>query len=356
MMFRIRSLVLCLAVASLPACGGVHDSTTPVGSLNVPATNVTLPARKPTRVANTASNVYVADFSNSTVTVYSHTNGALIRTISQGIAKPDALAVDGSGNLYVSNESDISVYAPGASVPSRTITDGVSLPLTIAIDASGKLYVGNWGTNSVTVYAAGSGGLLQTITSGIALARFLAFDAAGNLYVSNYNNSTVTVYASGKTSPKRTISQGIDAPLGLAFDKSGNLYVANYQASTVTVYAPGSGTPFRTLAQDLYGPVTLTFSSSGDLYASNCALRKYVGCWKPSRYGVTVYGSSSDTPKFQLTDGIDEPVNVLIGASGKAFVANNGHSTLTEYAAGGNTLLKTITQGIHRPTATTLGP
>jgi DNA-binding beta-propeller fold protein YncE len=232
------------------------------------------------------------------------------------------------------------------------------LPLTIAIDASGKLYVANYGTSTVTVYAAGSDSLLRTISTGIDLARALAFDKAGNLYAANYNNATVTVYRPGTTKPRRTISQGVSGPLALAFDASGNLYVANFLAGSVTAYAPGSNTPFRTLAQGLTAPDTLNFTASGDLYVANCQLRAYVGCWRGQspQYDVAVYDTSSDTPKLQITNGIDEPDAVMIGTSGKAIVANNGHSTLTIYAANGNSLLKTITQGIHRPVAAALGP
>jgi DNA-binding beta-propeller fold protein YncE len=307
-----------------------------------------------------AANVYVADFSKSTVSVYDRRNYSLTRTISQGVSKPDALAFDSSGDLYVSNygNNSVSVYAPGTSLPATTITDAVSLPLTIAVDAKGNLYVGNYGTNTVTVYAAGRDSLLRTISSGIALARALAFDSAGNLYAANYNAATVTVYRPGTTKPKRTISQGVSGPVALAFDASGNLYVANFLAPTVTVYAPGGKVPFRTLSQGLSGPDTLTFAGSGDLYVANCQVRKYVGCWagQSPQYDVAVYDASSDSPKFQITGGVDEPDAVLITGSGKAVVANNGNSTLTVYAAGGSSLLRTVTQGVHRPVAAALGP
>lgn len=355
MKYFLGKAVIYGAFVLLASCA-FNDAAPPLSAAHLDA-----PSRGVSRAAITEANIYVANFYNSTVTVYDRKNYALIRTISQGVLAPDALAFDGLGNLYVASDSGagISVYAPGGSQPIRAVTDGVSSPLTIAIDASGKLYAANPSDN-VTVYAAGSGKLLRTIKSGISLARALAFDGSGNLYAANYNNSTVTVYRPGTTKPMRTISQGVVSPLALAFDKSGNLYVANFQGASVTVYAPGSDMPFRTLTQDLEGPDTLTFAPSGDLYVANCDTRAYVGCWKPSQYGVTVYGSTSDTPKFQITDAIVEPDAVLLGSSGKAIVANNGPhnhtSSLTVYAADGNSLLRTITQGIDRPVAAALGP
>jgi DNA-binding beta-propeller fold protein YncE len=349
------ALGISCSVLILTGCSG--GPTSP----SMPAAHV-LDARRLVPTSKAWANIYVADFGNSTVTVYDHKNFGLTRTISQGVDQPDALAFDGSGNLYVSNYSNnsVSVYAPNATEPTTTITDGVSLPLTIAVDASGKLYIANYGTNNITVYAAGGGSLLRTISSGIDLARALAFDASGNLYAANYNNFTVTVYRPGTTKPKRTMSQGINGPLALAFDVSGNLYVANFLGGSVTVYSPGSDTPFRTLTQGLTGPDTLTFAPSGDLYVANCRVRAYVGCWKSPtpQYDVAVYDSSSDAPKLQISNGVAAPDALLIGPSGKAVVADNGgkHSSFTVYVANGNTLLKTVTDGIHLPVAAALGP
>ena len=61
---------------------------------------------------------------------------------------PDALAFDGSGNLYVGNfiHSTVSRFTPGGTTPSATLT-GVESPDALAFDSSGNLYVAN-GTGS----------------------------------------------------------------------------------------------------------------------------------------------------------------------------------------------------------------
>jgi hypothetical protein len=62
------------------------------------------------------------------------------QTITEGIHTPDALAVDGSGNLYVANLNghNVTVYAPGGNVPIRTITDGVSSPRALGDRSAGE--------------------------------------------------------------------------------------------------------------------------------------------------------------------------------------------------------------------------
>jgi DNA-binding beta-propeller fold protein YncE len=59
-------------------------------------------------------------------------------TISQGMMLPNALAFDGSGNLYVANfgsassTGNVTVYAPGSTKVLRTISIGVDYPNALA--------------------------------------------------------------------------------------------------------------------------------------------------------------------------------------------------------------------------------
>ena len=136
------------------------------------------------------------------VTVYGPGRKKALRNISQAISRPDALALDGTGDLYVANAG--CAFYPSCSpyVPS-----------------------------SVTVYAQGSKRVLRNITQGVNLPVALVFDGSGNLYVANEENNTVTVYAPGSRSVLRTVSQGLNGPNSLALDASGNLYVANEEAT-----------------------------------------------------------------------------------------------------------------------------
>jgi DNA-binding beta-propeller fold protein YncE len=105
--------------------------------------------------ATVGAKLYVANGGASTVTVYAPDSKKLLRTISQGVVKPTALAFDGSGNLYVANcgsycggkgsNGTVTVYAPGKAKVLRTISQGVSSPQALAFDGSGNLYVANCG-------------------------------------------------------------------------------------------------------------------------------------------------------------------------------------------------------------------
>jgi hypothetical protein len=66
------------------------------------------------------------------VTVY-NSKSALIRTISQGISNPKALAFDAHGFLSVANFfGSVTQYAPGSKKVARKITNGINSPFSLA--------------------------------------------------------------------------------------------------------------------------------------------------------------------------------------------------------------------------------
>jgi ligand-binding sensor domain-containing protein len=82
-----------------------------------------------------------------------------------------AIAVDGSGNLYVGGNDTVAVYAPNAKKPTRTfiVQDGVS---ALTVDATGRLYVGT--REGISIYKPGaqkpeSSFAVQALIGGLAL-------------------------------------------------------------------------------------------------------------------------------------------------------------------------------------------
>src|SRR5882762_87736 len=98
---------------------------------------------------------------------------AVVTATSAGVSATVSITVRVAGKpLYVANEvfgSSITVYAPGASgnaTPVATIAGGntgLSFPFGVALDGAGNIYVTNsassvGGSTSITVYAAGASG------------------------------------------------------------------------------------------------------------------------------------------------------------------------------------------------------
>ena len=255
----------------------------------------------PSGIALDASgNIYVANAFDNAVTVYpagSNANVAPTSTIGgpkTGLDTPVGIALDAGGNIYVANDGSaiggndtVTVYPAGSNgnvAPSSAIAGfntGLNGPLGIALDASGNIYVTNDGGNTVTAYPAGSNGnaaprsTIAGSNTGLNFPVGIALDAGGTIYVANDGSNAVTIYragSNGNIAPSSAIAgsnTGLEYPYGIALDANGNICVVNsfyagvgvassgdaVTNDTVTVYAAGSNgnvAPSATIA----GPAT----------------------------------------------------------------------------------------------------
>jgi len=241
---------------------------------------------------------------------------------------PMGLAMDGAGNLYVTNGGarSVTVYAAGLFGHNdgpiqriRGLATALFGPSGVAVDQSGNIYVANQGSqrghpDSINVYAPGASGNVKPIReihgfkTGLALPTGVAFDSAGNLYVANLGTSggSVTVYApgsSGDAIPIRTITgsntQLATWPSAIALDASGNLYVANPTSGpvqSITIYAPGANgnvAPIHVIegaSTQLRDPTSVTVDSGGDVFVGDSSYDGQI-----YEFAAGVFGDNSPT-------------------------------------------------------------
>jgi hypothetical protein len=144
-----------------------------------------------------SSNLFVAQGSynngNNTVSQFDISGALSFSLNSAYTANPVGVAVDGSGNIFVLDNTNHTVSKFNSSgVFQSTVITGLSNALGISISPSGDIYIGDTGTNSVKVYTS-SGTLLTSIT-GLTDPEGLVADSKGYLYVSDYTNGTVSQY------------------------------------------------------------------------------------------------------------------------------------------------------------------
>ena len=250
-------------------------------------------------------------------TTNTNNNGGLS---ANSLHDPDGLAVDSSGNLYVSDQQNSRVlyYPAGSTTATRVYGQmgsfttgngnqgGISAnslngPYGIALDSNGNLYVADYGNNRVLYYPAGSttatrvygqGGSFTTNTTnngGISansldLPAAVALDGNNNLYVVDQYNNRVLFYPSGSTTATLVYGQGgsfttggankggvsansLAFPTGVAVDSSGNLYVADGNNSRVLFYLSGSTTATRVYGQG--GSFTTNTANNGGISANS---------------------------------------------------------------------------------------
>ena len=239
---------------------------------------------------------------------------------ANSLNSPQVIALDSSGNLYVTDTANSRVlfYPSGSTTATRVYGQGGSFttntgnkggisansldePIGVALDSSGNLYVADQYNNRVLFYPSGSttatrvygqGGSFSTggankggiSANSLAFPTGLAVDSSGNLYVADGNNSRVLFYLSGSTTATGVYGQlgsfttgtanngGVSAnslenPAGLTLDSSNNLYVADAYNNRVLFYLSGSTTATRVYGQG--GSFTSSTGNNGGISATS---------------------------------------------------------------------------------------
>jgi Putative Ig domain/SMP-30/Gluconolactonase/LRE-like region/IPT/TIG domain len=295
------------------------DLATPDAHVATQALSLTVfPAPSPAVwVANGASG---ADSAIKAFSLNASGDVAPIRNLSgsqTGLNRPDGMAFDSVGNLYVADADTPAVteYQDGAYgnvAPIRTISGsatGLFAPAGIALDSAGNIYVANDASNKVTVYAASADGnadpirTLSGASTQLNKPWGLAVDSAGHLWAANFGSNALTEYAAGANgnpSPIATISGAntrLSDPLGLGQDAKGNLLVVNGSPGSVTGYA--NAPPFGNKAPTFFiGGAAAQFvdPTSVDVDAAN---RRYV----TNEHGVNVFRPGTSKPTAVIASG-----------------------------------------------------
>jgi uncharacterized delta-60 repeat protein len=293
-----------------------------------------------------------------------------------------AMALDGSGNVYVTGQSDGSGFDTNydyatlayssAGVPLWTNRyngpgNGDDVPAAIAVDSSGNVFVTGYSIGADTVYDyatikySSTGVLLWTNRyngsgNGDAVAAAIAVDDSGNVFVtgeSRYgtNSDYATIKYSSAGVPLWTnwyggLTNGNYSARAVAVDGSGNVIVTgtswngtNSDYATVKYSSvglplwtncydgPGYASPFNgndyttAMAMDSSGNVFVTGYSEGSHGNSDYATVAYSGAGVPlwtNRYN----GPGNDE---------DQPYAIAVDRGGNVLVTGYSHSSSSSY-------------------------
>ena len=143
-------------------------------------------------------NLYVANAQNDTIVKYTPDGASSVfADASQGLRHPVDLLFDSAGTLFVTNiqggptmSGSVEKFTPDGvgTVFAEGVFDGA---YGLAIDASGNVYVSNLRGNNVQWFAP-DGTSLGVFASGpLREPHGMFFDSTGNLYVANNNTSSI---------------------------------------------------------------------------------------------------------------------------------------------------------------------
>ncbi len=336
------SVLLMLGVCAGNVARGQYTISTFAGSgaagLGDGGSALAAEISQPTDIAFDASgNLYIADYFNNRIRKVS-TSGIISTIAGTGtegfsgdggaataaeLNLPMGVAVDGSGNIYISdsynnrirkvNTSGIISTIAGDGTESYSGDGGpataseMDIPYGILADASGNVYFSdryNWRVRKIstsgtitTIAGGGSSGLGDggaATDAEIAYPSGLARDASGNLYIGEYGRARVrkvdtygnitTVAGNGSTDfagdggPATAAS--ISEPTGIAVDASGNIYFGDFdnqrmrKVSATGIISSIAGVGYAGFTTDsgaaltapIHGPGGVQVDSHGNVY------------------------------------------------------------------------------------------
>ncbi len=297
---------------------------------------------------------------------------------------PSGVAVDSSGNLFISDTGDNRIRKVGTEGTISTVAgngafgyfgDGgaatlaeLNGPRGIAVDRFGNLYIADHNNNCIRK-VDGKTGIISTVAgngkegclgdNGPARSAELnhpegiAIDKFGNLFVADRSNSRIrkvdkwgiisTVGGNGAfgysgDGAAATLAE-LDEPSSIALDPTGNLYITDFLNHRIRkiVLATGiittvtgnriAGEPGDVTSTELSFPYGITIDKSGNLYTSefnSARIRKVEPNTGKNEImvGTGVAGYSGDGGLATLAQ-ISEPSGLALDSSGNLYIADS---------------------------------
>ena len=259
-----------------------------------------------------------------------------------GLSGPEGVAVDGSGNVWVTNDTVVGVTklsSAGAPATGSPFTGGgLSLPYGIAIDTNGNAWIANTTSGSVTEFPATfptTGTASNYTVCNLSGPKGIAIDGSNNVWIpdSGHNDVCVLSNAGALVSPGAGYTGGgLNQPQSIAIDDGGNAWVANYAGGSVTKFSSVSGGGLVLSGANgytgngLHQPDGIAMDKSGNAWVADLS---------PSN-ATEIYSTGTSTPLNN--NSLSSPIGVAIDGLSNVWVASQTGNTVTEYSNGGTVL------------------
>jgi len=214
---------------------------------------------------------------------------------------------------------------------------GIATPQSIAIDSSGDAWIAN-ANNSITELSAGSGTALSGASGftakGLDAPVSLAIDTTGSVWIANCgdacsssgNTSSVTVLSPNGQSSSNYTSSGLNGAYAVALSGTNQAWVANSLGSSLSQLNPSGTTAFPSLlSAALLYPISIAVSPTGNAITVSPANNALVA--------FTATGAADSTDSYQGS-GLNFPYAVALDHNGNTWVASHGNNTVAQLSGG----------------------
>jgi sugar lactone lactonase YvrE len=160
------------------------------------------------------------------VSLYKITANYSVKPFITSLVNPSGLALDRSGNLFVSCRNDGTIHRVTPEGRAEEWVEGMGVATGVAFDRADNLYVGDRSGTIFKISPSREIFVFATMEPSIA-AYHLAFHPSGDLYMTGPTTSSFDrVHRITQGGEVSVFFRGLGRPQGLAFDREGHLYVA----------------------------------------------------------------------------------------------------------------------------------
>ncbi|WP_234807312.1 serine/threonine-protein kinase PknD [Mycolicibacter senuensis] len=238
---------------------------------------------------------------------------------------PGGLALDGDGNLYITNQSmygRVLKLAPGSTNPEVLPFTGLYEPQGVAVASDGSIYVSDF-NNRVVKLAADTGEQSELPFAGLDYPEGVTVDAQGSVYVADRGNNRVVKLPAGADAQVVLPFTGLRHPDDVAVDSSGNVYVTDTDNDRVVRLSAGSNAQTDLPFTGLSSPWGVSVDRADNVYVTNHENHKVM------KLDVV----TNNQTKLPFV-GLNTPLQVVVDAEGALYVADRGNNRVVKLAAG----------------------
>lgn len=278
-----------------------------------------------------------------------------LRIARGGLSQPTGIAVDSSGDIWVSNNvspGTVTKLSAAGQVlsPSGGFTGGgLDGPIGLAIDQNDNVWVANWAQGSgrsVTELAADGtplSGAHGFTGGGLDGPIAVAVTSNGGVVVANYSNASLTGFSALGVASGPYTGGGLSFPVGLALDGAGNAWVANQGGDSVSEF----DSSLMPISSSAYGggglaqPTGIAVDPIGNIHVANFGTNRLsiliggstpMSCGSPPSSGQT---GCPLTPNGFSRGGLNGPNGVAVDGAGHSWIPDLHGNAISEFDAAG---------------------
>jgi streptogramin lyase len=219
---------------------------------------------------DSAGNVYFGDWGGGGIeSVMEWTAANSKVTTLFTLDAPDGtgmMARDAAGNIYFVNGSQIGEWFPASNTKTTLVASGLNYPQNVAVDGAGNVYISDRGDNAIYEWTAANSTVTNLVSSGLNFPWGVAVDASGNVYLDDSGNDAIKElpYAFVDPTPKLE---------GMAAGNDALPVVLPATANLLAPFAPSTDQPWLAITGITKGVVSFSFAAnSGPARTGNILL------------------------------------------------------------------------------------